>query len=87
MFLHLGNDVVIREKDIIGIFDMENTTTSKQSRNFLALAEKNGEVINVSYELPKTFVVCRDGERTLVYISPISSATLLKRSNTKTFSL
>lgn len=82
MFLHLGNDIVVRESDIIGIFDMENTTTSKQSRNFLALAEKNGEVINVSYELPKTFVVCHDGERTVVYISPISSATLLKRSKT-----
>ena len=72
MFLHLGNDIVIRKADIIGIFDMENTTTSKQSRNFLAMAEKNGEVINVSYELPKTFVVCQDGERTVVYISPIS---------------
>lgn len=82
MFLHLGNDVVVRESDIIGIFDMENTTTSKQSRNFLSSAEKNGEVINVSYELPKTFVVCQDGERTTVYISPISSATLLKRSKT-----
>lgn len=83
MFLHLGNDIVIRKSDIIGIFDIENTTTSKQSRNFLALAEKNGEVINVSYELPKTFVVCFDGQKTVVYISPISSATLLKRSKKK----
>lgn len=87
MYLHLGNNVVVKKEDIIGIFDMDTSTTSKHSRNFLAQAEKNGMVVNVSYELPKTYVVCQDGEKTLVYISPISSATLLKRSITKTLSL
>lgn len=80
MYLHLGNDVVVRSRDIIGIFDMDNTTVSKLTRQFLADAEKGGRVINVTAELPKSFIVCEhEGDET-VYISQISAATLRGRA-------
>ena len=80
MYLHLGQETVVRLREVVGIFDMENATISKYTRQFLADAEKGGRVCNVTMELPKSFVVCvdRDGTET-VYISQISSATLLKR--------
>ncbi len=81
MYLHLGQDTVVRLQDIVGIFDMENATISKNTRQFLADAEKGGRVFNVTLELPKSFVVCVDQDGTeTVYISQISSSTLLKRS-------
>lgn len=80
MYLHLGQDVVIKTDDIIGIFDLDTATISKISRNYLTQAEKAGLVINVSMELPKSFVVCTVEEKTRVYISQISSSTLLKRT-------
>ena len=81
MFLHLGQDTVIQTRDIVGIFDMETSTLSKDSRAFLAKAQKNGNVVNVSMEMPKSFVFCCDKKkRTTVYITQISSATLLKRT-------
>ncbi len=67
---------------IIGIFDIENTSVSKDTRDFLRnQGAARYEVVNVSYEMPKTFVVCTDPEskETVVYISPISAATLRKR--------
>lgn len=81
MYLHLGQDTVVKTRDIVGIFDMETSTISKFSRQFLADAEKGGRVFNVSNELPKSYVVCIDkvGGET-VYISQISTATLLKRT-------
>ena len=81
MYLHLGQETVVRLREVVGIFDMENATISKYTRQFLADAEKGGRVCNVTMELPKSFVVCvdRDGTET-VYISQISSATLLKRA-------
>lgn len=81
MYLHLGQDTVINMKDIIGVFDMDNTTISKHTRQFLADAQKAGRVFNVSPELPKSFVVCvdKDGTET-VYISQISVATLRGRA-------
>ena len=81
MYLHLGQDTVVRLQDIVGIFDMENATISKNTRQFLADAEKGGRVFNVTLELPKSFVVCVDQDGTeTVYISQISSSTLLKRT-------
>lgn len=81
MYLHVGQDTVIRLDDIIGVFDLETATISKHSRRFLAEAERHGRVVNVTMELPKSFVVCRgaDGQE-IVYIAQISSSTLLKRT-------
>ncbi len=80
MYLHLGEETVVRGKNIIGIFDIENTSVSKHTKDFLAVSEKNGNVFNVSYEMPKSFIVCSDGKEEKVYISQISASTLKKRS-------
>lgn len=83
MYLHLGLDKVITYDEIFGIFDLENTTVQKSTRDYLAKAEKEGIVENVCTDLPKSFVVCmKDGKRK-VYITQISSATLLKRIQSK----
>lgn len=81
MYLHLGRDVVVMQQDIIGLFDLDTSTWSKHTKNFLTAWEEKGRVINVSDDLPKSAVVCcgKDG-RTTVYISQLSSQTLLKRS-------
>ena len=80
MYLHLGQETVVMQDDIIGIFDLDNTTVSKVTRDYLSKAEKRKQVVNVSFELPKTFVLTNnktDGNK--IYISQISSSTLLKR--------
>lgn len=79
MYLHLGQDTVISTENILGIFDMDTSTISKSTRNYLSLAEKNKRVVNVSSELPKSFIVCVENGETTVYISQISSQTLQKR--------
>ncbi len=79
MYLHLGQNTVVRTASVVGIFDIENTSTSRLTRSYLSQAEKSGQVVNVSTELPKSFVVCREGKGTVVYISQISPATLKKR--------
>ena len=80
MYIHLGQDTVVKKKDIIGIFDLDTATVSKRTRDYLAKAEKAGIVIYVSTELPKSFIVVQKEGKQKIYISQISSATLLKRS-------
>ena len=86
MYLHLGQEVVVRKRDIIGVFDIENTTVSRNTRDFLNHAEKTGNVGYINYDLPKSFTVCappkedRETGKTMVYISPIAPRTLFKRS-------
>jgi len=81
MFLHLGNEVTIRARDLIGIFDLDNTTMSKDTREFLRRCEDNDMVTNVSSGLPKSFILCRYNGELAVFISAISSVTLKKRAS------
>lgn len=82
MYIHLGQETVVKSNDVIGIFDIESTTVSKHTRKFLEQSEKKGEVFTVSYELPKSFIICnkQNTKKNEVFISQISSVTLLKRS-------
>ncbi|MCL2628471.1 MAG: DUF370 domain-containing protein [Oscillospiraceae bacterium] len=80
MYLHLGQNVVALETDIIGVFDMDNTTGSHITRKFLSDAEKNGQVVSVSEELPRSFIVCSKGRENKILLSQLSPQTLLKRT-------
>ncbi len=83
MYLHLGHDALVRMEDVIGIFDLDTSTIAKNTRDYLARAEKAGDVISVTTDLPKSFIVVRDlsrATRQRVYLSQLSSATLLKRA-------
>ena len=76
MYLHIGEDTVIRDRDIIGIFDMDTSTVNKATRDYLKKAEQEKRVVYVNYDLPKCFVVTNKK----IYISPINTATLNKRA-------
>lgn len=80
MYLHIGSSVVIPVTSIVAVMDMDNSTQSYRTREFLSGAERRGEVVDVSGELPRSFVVCEEDGRRTVYLSQLSSATLLKRS-------
>ena len=78
MYLSIGNDMAVRDRSIIGIFDMDNTSTSKRTREFLSKAEKNGEVVPCD-DLPKTFILTAEYGLDRVYLTSLSAATLEKR--------
>ena len=85
MYLHLGQNVVVSEADVIGIFDLDNTTGSHITRKFLKNAEKAGRVKSVSDELPKSFIVSNADKNINVHLSQLSPQTLLKRIEAKRF--
>ena len=75
MYIYLGGNTVISSNEILGIFDMDTSTVNKATRYYLSNSEKNKKVIYVNYELPKSFIVCKDK----IYICPLNTSTLLKR--------
>ena len=79
MYLHMGQDFIVREQEIIGIFDIDTTSTSKRTREFLERAENEGAVVSMSNDIPKSFIVT-DFPYETVYLSPISSAALAGRA-------
>ena len=78
MYLSIGNDMAVRDSSVIGIFDMDNTTTSKRTREFLEKNEKESQVVPCD-DLPKSFVVTAEYGFDRVYLTSLTSATLEKR--------
>ncbi len=85
MYLHLGADSVIREATLIGIFDLDNTTSSRITRAFLERAQREGRTHVVSDDLPRSFVLTGDRDRSDVYLTLLSSQTLFKRAADEEF--
>ncbi len=80
MYLHLGQNVMVRRQDVIGIFDLDNTTWSFRTRRFLDRAEREGQVISVGEDLPRSFVLANgQGGEVMVYLTPLSPAALAAR--------
>lgn len=79
MFLHVGNNKNIRERDIIGIFDMDNATVSTVTRRFLSENQKKGLIISASDEIPKSFVIYKENGRVNICFSQLSSSALYGR--------
>ncbi len=78
MYLSIGNDFAVRDKNVIGIFDLDNTSTSKRTREFLDRAEREGEVVPCD-DLPKSFVLTSEYGFSRVRLTELSAATLEKR--------
>lgn len=79
MYIHLGHDYVLNDRDVIGIFNLETTTISPRGREFLNYAQKNGAVVSLSEELPQCYVLA-DAPVDTVYLSEMSSTAMKKRT-------
>ena len=80
MYLHVGNNKNIREKDIIGIFDMDKCTVSSITKKFLTNAQRNDLVVSAKDEIPKSFVLYKENGKYMICFSQISTSALLGRT-------
>ena len=78
MYLPIGGDLAIRESAVIGIFDLDNTTVSKRTREFLEAAEQEGQVVPCD-DLPKSLILTDEYEMPRIYLTSLSAYTLEKR--------
>jgi len=78
MYLNIGGDFAVREKSIIGIFDLDNTSISRRTQQFLSMAEKEGQVVPCD-DLPKSFVLTAEYGMNRLYLTSLSTSTLEKR--------
>lgn len=74
-YLYLGSERSVRCDEIIGIFDMDNTTVSKHTRKFLNQAEAAQKVVLLTYDIPESFVLCDNA----VYLAQPSPRSLKER--------
>lgn len=82
MYIPIGGDMAVRDSSIVGIFDLDNCSYEKRTREFLAKAEQNGEVVPVTDDLPKSFIVTAEYGINRIYLVQFNAATIEKRGLT-----
>ena len=88
MYLHIGQNEILPEERIIGIFDMDTATWGRRAMEFLTRAEKGGTVLDISGDIPKSFVVCdHPYHPQIVYLCQLNPATLQKRAESRKLEL
>jgi len=78
MYVNIGSDMSVRDKSIIGIFDLDNTSTSKRTREFLNQAEKEGLIVPCD-DLHKSFILTDEYNMQRIFLTALSASTLEKR--------
>jgi len=81
MYLNIGKSFLIRKENILGIFDLDSTSQSFLTREFLSAAEKAGRVVNAAEDIPNSFLLCEETDGVRVYLSQSTSRTLWKRND------
>ena len=87
MYIHAGNNLILNSRNIIGIFDMDNTTVSSRGRDFLPRAQSDGRLVNSTEELPASFIVTGSENGRRIYLSSLSSKVLANRAKKKNIAL
>ena len=88
MYLHLGQNEIVSDHRIIGIFDLDKCSYGKKTREYLATAEENSVVLDVSGDIPKSFVVCdHPYHEQIVYLSQLNTSTLKNRVESRKLEL
>ena len=86
MYLHLGQSIIVRTQDVLGIFDLDNASWAYRTREFLEKAEREGRVTAIGSDLPRTLVLIeKKGEPPRAYLSPLSSAVLAGRAENNSY--
>jgi hypothetical protein len=83
MYLHAGNNRILRSGRIIGIFDLDTSSRGEDTKNYLRKAEKSGLAESAAEELPKSFILYEDedGKTAKIMFSQISTSALVSRTN------
>ena len=79
MYISIGGDMMVRDRDIIGVFDLDATADSEKTMEYLQSAERNGALLNIAEDIPKSFLVTEEYGMEKVYFTQLNAATLEKR--------
>jgi hypothetical protein len=81
MYISIGGDMAVRDRSIIGIFDLDGASLSKKTMEYLKSVEDQGGLISVTEDIPKTFLVAEEYGMERVYFTQLSAATIEKRAD------
>lgn len=84
MYMSIGGGRVVRKRDVVCICDIDNATYGRATRDLLRRAEREGALINAAEDIPRSFIVCEERGKRVIYLTQPSPAALSRRMEEKT---
>ena len=80
MYLYIGQNEILSEERVIGVFDLDKCGAGKRTKEYLSRAERDGAVLDASGKLPRSFIVATHPyHRQIIYLSQYNTDTLRGR--------
>ena len=79
--LHIGNDIILKKEEIIGIFNLDNLKAKEEFMNNYEQKLSENKIIKLNQKEEKSLIIVQKNQEILWYISNINSTTLQKRHN------
>lgn len=79
--MHLGKSETLRERELVGIFDIDKATVSEDTKNFLKQMQDGFKTVNLATDLPAAFVLAANEYTDRVYLTALSAVALRKRAD------
>ena len=76
MYVDIDTDSLVNGDDVVGIFDLDNTTVNKFTNEFLNKMQAEGKIEYLVSDIPKSFILMKDGT---VFVVELSSQILKRR--------
>ena len=80
MYVHIGNDVNLQDKDIIAILSIGRGDSEKNLKSVLQYLKISDKIIDVSEENKKSLIITTKAGENFGYVTNISTGTLAKRT-------
>lgn len=79
MYLHIGKDIIVDSKNIVGIFNIEYIGNTKEYKNLCKRLEGENKIVRISENKEKSLIITRDKNKELAYFTNIGVYTIAKR--------
>ena len=79
MYLHIGKDYIVKNNEIIGIFNINYVKNTKEYKAMYNNLDESGDIIKVSDSKAKAFILTENQGKRKAYITNIGVNTISKR--------
>lgn len=83
-YINIGGTQIVEKSKILDIFDLDAASTKTDTKRFLSKCESEGHLVAVGNDIPKSFVLCTDKRKEMVYMTQLSTTSVegrFKRKN------
>lgn len=80
MFVHIGNNIILEEKDIIGIYNVESMRDLEEYKNLIESLKRTDNLVSQVNGDARTLIMTKENGKIVGYETNVSTVSIAKRA-------